>query len=432
LAVSGGPDGTIEICDLQTGRRRHTLKGHQSSVTALEFSADGRLLASVAANDSIRLWDAETGAEVGTLPLVGAPTLLGAWVAFDPNGRYVASPTTHAVLVWDLRSKKPMAKFNDHGPCGRFTADGAGLLVGSLRGFVRLCLVADIEREYARVQKTSPLPLSDFVDIKPKTNLVDGGHIDSVWGLAASPDGRSVASGGHDQTVKLWDVHQHKLVRTLSHNGPVWTVAFSADSKYLAAGSGNVKVWEVATGQEHHEFGFHEQMVTGVAFHPSRPWLASCSYDGNVVLWDLQAGKMLTVLHRFDQAVHDVAFHPAGRWLAAACKNHRVAVWDLEQAPSAPRPPDRMLEGHTSDVWSVGFSADGSYLASGAGHGVIILWDAGAWSPITTLRGGTTGIRGISFSRDGQLLAGAGYPGPTIVWDLRLVRRTLADMNLDW
>ena len=126
------------------------------------------------------------------------------------------------------------------------------------------------------------------------------------------------------------------------------------------------------------------------------------------------------------------AFHPDGRCLAASCLDNQVALWDLAKMPDAPAPPGRFLEGHTAGVYAVGFSADGRYLASGSEQGVMILWDAQTFTPVTTLRSDAAQIRSISFSRDGRLLAGAAYGSATVVWDLSLLRRTLADMNLDW
>jgi WD40 repeat protein len=139
------------------------------------------------------------------------------------------------------------------------------------------------------------------------------------------------------------------------------------------------------------------------------------------------------VLHQFEQPVHGVAFRPDGGRLAAACHDHRVALWDTSKWPALPAAPDQLLTGHTGAVWSVGFSADGRYLASGSEQGVIILWDGDSFDRVVTLRGGIGQVRSVGFSRDGGLLAGGAYAtANTIVWDLAAVHRSLAEMNLDW
>jgi WD40 repeat protein len=105
----------------------------------------------------------------------------------------------------------------------------------------------------------------------------------------------------------------------------------------------------------------------------------------------------------------------------------------MEHAPATPAAPDKYLIGHTGAVWSVGFNADGTTLATGSERGMMILWNGETFEKMATLRGGVGQIRGISFSSDGQLLAGSAFDGPLIVWDLAHLRRSLREMSVgDW
>jgi WD40 repeat protein/tRNA A-37 threonylcarbamoyl transferase component Bud32 len=436
LALSGA-NGDVEIWDLQSWRKLRTLRGHRASVHVLEFSPDGNRLASAAGDESIRLWDPSSGQEEAVLKCDDSRLLSHcSWLSFQPHGSYLVSGgPDSSTIIWDLNSKAAVA-FIEHESCpcgGKFVQSDSAFLLGGSSSSVSLCAVAEIDHARARAQGPNErVPLSGMVRVFSTATIVAGGHVQVVWGVAASPDGRWVATASHDGSVKLWDARDMQLMRTFAgHGGLAWCVAFSPDGKYLASGGVGLKVWEVATGRELHHFDEHKRMISSVAFHPNGQWLASGSYDGTVRLWDVAEGRSLGVLHQFDLVVNNLAFRPDGRWLACAGHDQQIHLWDFGRGPpTLPAPPDRTLTGHSAIVWSVGWSADGRYLASGSERGVIILWNGDTFSRVVTLRGGTGQIRGISFSRDGCLLAGAAYFASTIVWDLPRLRQTLAELNV--
>jgi WD40 repeat protein len=261
------------------------------------------------------------------------------------------------------------------------------------------------------------------------------GHRNIVWGVAASPNGRWLASGDGDGVVKVWNVHTLRLEHDYSHEGIAWVLAFSHDSRLLASGAGEVKVCDAESGRELLVFELpvrpplERALVRALAFHPSQPWLA-VAFDGAVHICDIATGKRLHALHQFEREVLGLAMDPHGKWLAAALADNRVALWPLESQPPSPAAPQRFLTGHASSVWGVAFRPDGRLLATGSSPGQILLWDTDNFEVLANLRAGRGEVRSLSFSHDGQLLAAGIHLDYGRVWDLRWLRRRLTELGL--
>jgi len=353
----------VMLWDAEAGREVLELQAHVGEIVGMTFGPDGQLIATIGADETVRLWDVATGVkrfEFRTTYRGQARMLRRA--AFSPDGRLFAwGSESNSVTVWDL--------------------------------------VTD--------QKVYSLD----------------GHEDLVFGVAFSHQGDRLVSVSWDLTAKVWDLASGggELFSVRGHSSAAWAVEFSPDGSLLAVAGGvadpAVKLYNARTGSLVHTLAGHATRVGCVAFHPDGRRLASCSIDQTVRIWELDRGREVITLRGHTDLITRVLFDQKGWRLASSSDDGKMRVWDGTPPGDAPGRPCVTLNGHTRQVFSVAFSDDGRQIASASQDRTVRVWDVAAAREVHTLKGHTDTVFAVAVGCNGLIVSGS-YDG-TKVWDAR-------------
>lgn len=300
--------------------------------------------------------------------------------------------------------------------------------------------------------------LPEQVNYKTYAEFTD--FTDKVLSVDISPDGRYLAAGSMDNTVKIYDLKNRSLVREFErHPDDIFTLAFGPNSEYLATGCRDrlIRVFVVETGELVYTLDRHNDTIYKVRFHPDGRFLASAGKDKTIFVWDLDTGTLANVLREHKDAVYALEFSPDGESLYSGSLDKTVVAWNVESLSMtasfkakqdvyslAVNPANtfvavsgvtrerggavdkrispinvysinddykrqKVFSGHQKACWAIIFTPDGQYLVSGGTDSRIRIWTMAPASQkmVGSFDSQADEVWDLAMSPDGSFLAAA-------------------------
>lgn len=393
-----GKKGTPFIYDYQTFELIGKLKGHETRIFDMIFSKQTGHLITTSHDQTTKMWDVKKMKLLNTVKL----GIYGA-MALEVH------PFEEYFLQGDM-SRVFYAKESDGEVVKTFEALGNSIQNMAYDQIGNYLVTAGVNVS---------LKIWDLEQNKIKRSIM------GFWPVAFSPNAKDLVGMYNGIALGVWDPSTGEQKRTLdTENELIQKISYNSDGTLLAGAGflGVIKLWDMETYKLTKKFKGHIGGVYGVSFSPDSKELASCGMDNTVRIWDVKTEKEI---HKIDEdgaiIVSDVKYSPDGKLLAASSWDAKVRVysttdWSLKYT----------LEGHTNMITTIDFSADGQYLASGAGNNSVgisdnsvIIWDVSTGTEHCRYKGHTGMIQKVIFDKLSTHVYSTGDDGTVRVWDYK-------------
>jgi WD40 repeat protein len=308
------------------------LEGHKGNIPHLAISPDGTMLASGSVDKSICVWSIP---EFKLLFTLEGHSHYVIRVAFSANNRFLYSGSFDGTIrEWDLTTRH----------CIRiFPGTGSSIVAFTLASLRGLLVSADFDRILRIWDISSTTCLVSIADPQCK-----------IHGMAITPDGKWLATGGDDHRIKIWQINDSGNLARCEHiltgsSGPIESITFSPEDNQIATTGDDsiIRLWSVNSGELLQIFPKrtdivinterHTGIVATVTFSSDGQYLISGGFDRTIRFWSIQNG---TCVYRWTQpfgGIYCIAITPNQRWIAAGADDRRIKVWKSPLVDIFPR-----------------------------------------------------------------------------------------------
>ncbi|MEO8497743.1 MAG: hypothetical protein ABI614_21975, partial [Planctomycetota bacterium] len=476
----GNADGKIRQLRASDGVIERTLEGHADAIAELVVAPNGQQVASASRDKTLRIWNASDGSLLHTFE---HPAPLAS-VAVSPNSLHWASIADDGVVrVFDSASGLPLEEFSGHEPVAarvRWLSDSISIASASVDKTLRIRKSSAL-----RSLRTHEQPITDMVlyagGAQTLSCSADGRVVmsDATSGqvvreftgatgeprfITARVDNQRIAVGTTDAKVLVWNAANAELLQTLTVDGPVRAVAWSADNQKLAVStetnkvfffgpplppqqsqpgrelfehqqtatespatrlvfdrdnrtvwashaSGHVAQWSYAAPTQIRQFN-HGGPVYGVTASRDGKTIVSCSIDQTVRVWDNTTGQQRFQMNGHVGAVHAVALSPDESFAVSSGADRTVRLWDIVGGRQL-----KQLATLDETMYSVVVHPNGQLVAAAGADRKVYLFDLITGAIVRTLEGHTDYIHCVALNSVGTRLLSYGYAGQLRIWE---------------
>ncbi|HLK27469.1 MAG TPA: caspase family protein [Puia sp.] len=242
------------------------------------------------------------------------------------------------------------------------------------------------------------------------------GHTSIVVSAAFSPDDKYIVTASWDNTAKVWQAADGKLLFDLKyHTGSVTSASFSSDGKYILTSSkdNTAKIWDASNGKLLQSLIGHHDWVNAASFSSDGKYVITASWDSTAKVWDASNGKLIFDLKNHKAAVSTASFSNDGKYIVTASLDGIAKTWDASNGKELYE-----FTGHHASVYVTKFTPDGKYIVTASADGIVKIWNTDNGKLVQELKAHESSINDVSFSSDGKFISTCSSDSTAKIWEL--------------